>query len=584
MARSMGQAPTSRRVAGLTDHPPLVLLLGVATLVVGATLGVASLRDWSTIPAATRLVVPKGVSSHRLAAIVIAAQFVVLGRGLIQRRWLASRAMIAVVFVAAIVNTIGASPHHVVALSGLGVGVLLVATRRQFFVEPDTAKVAPTLTTAISMLLGLGVIITGWILWRHPATSSRPPLGHAARATIAAMAGADGALGQVTGTGAYHLAGALMAIASLIVLVTTVILLAPHAPPAVDVGDRRIVEGLVASSPVADGLSPMVLRHDKSYFFSPDGRAAIGYRVVSGIALFGGDPVGDPAAFPAAIDGFLEHAAQHGWRPAGIGARGDIAPQWTSRGLQSIGIGDEAVVNVEPFRLDTPRLRNVRQAAKRSVNFGVTTEVRREGELRPAEQLEFLGVAEEIWGHHGERGFSMNLDHVLDGERPETVVALARDATGRPVGFQRYAPSAGSSMLSLDTMVRLPDAPNGVNERMIVDVIDWSRSNGVERVSLNFAAFRELFEKANRSALEGLGFWGAHRFDRYIRVESLYRFNEKFRPDWVPRSVVFRSWVDIGWVILAAVQAEFGLRIPVSSDVVAERSRELTRFLPWVDR
>jgi lysylphosphatidylglycerol synthetase-like protein (DUF2156 family) len=576
-------APVRAPVPGLTDRPITVLLLGLATLLGGATLAVASLRSWALVPAGTRLIAPKGITSHPLAGVIIGVQFIVLGRGLLQRRWLASRAMILVVFVGAFVNAVGSSPHRVLALTGLGIGVLVVATRRQYRVEPDPNRVAPTLTTGVAMVLALGVLMTTWILWRHPATSGRPAIGHAARATIAAMAGADGALGQVTGNGAYHLAGALMAVTALIVLAVSIVLLAPHGPPVPDVADRRLVERLVAA-PDADGLAPFVLRHDKAYVFSPDGRAAIGYRVVSGIALFGGDPVGERASYPAAINAFLDHAAARGWRPAGIGARGDIAPLWDQRGLRSIGIGDEAVVATESFRLDTPRLRNVRQAVKRSANFGVVTEVRREGELRPAERDEFLAVAEAIWGHHGERGFSMNLDHVLDGERPEVVVALARDADQQAVGFQRYVPSAGGHLLSLDTMVRLPSAPNGVNERMIVDVIDWSRQHGVEHVSLNFAAFRALFETEDRKPFERLGFWGAHRLDRYIRVESLYRFNNKFRPAWVPRSVVFRSWVDVGWVLLAAVQAEFGLRVPGSGESVTERSRDLLRVLPWVDR
>lgn len=572
------------RVAGLTDRPWSVYGPAVATMLAGLSIALAGLRSWPATPMATRLIVPSTLATHRLAAFVVGAQFVVLGRGLVNRRWLAHRALTLVVFVGAFINTVGSEPHRVVAFIGLAIGVLLVATRDRYRVEPDLARVQHALTAAAGVVTAIAVVITGWLLWRHPATAGRPTLGHAAHAAAAAMVGADGTLGDLAGGRAGHLSALLMAVTALVVLAASVVVLAPHAPPEPDAdpAERRLVEAMV-DSPSADGLSPFVLRRDKAYVFSADGRAAIGYRVLSGVALFGGDPVGDPGSFDAAIDAFLRVCAERGWRPAGIGARGDLAPRWERRGLTSIGVGEEVVVEPAGFRLDTPRLRNVRQAVKRSANFGVTTTIQREGDLPVAVRDEFLDLAHRVWGSEGERGFSMNLDHVLDGERPELMVALARDAGGAPVGFQRYVASGGGRMLSLDTMVRVPEAPNGVNERMIVEMIGWAGAQGTERVSLNFAAFRELFEKEDRPPFERLGYWGIHRFDRYIKVESLYRFNNKFRPMWVPRSMVLRRWTDVGWVLLAALQAEFGLRVPFGTEARAERSREL-HPLPRVDR
>ena len=48
-------------------------------------------------------------------------------------------------------------------------------------------------------------------------------------------------------------------------------------------------------------------------------------------------------------------------------------------------------------------------------------------------------------------------------------------------------------------MPRTPLSPNGVNERLIVDMIDYARNHGYPRVSLNFAAFRPLLAQARSS-------------------------------------------------------------------------------------
>jgi lysyl-tRNA synthetase class 2 len=107
-------------------------------------------------------------------------------------------------------------------------------------------------------------------------------------------------------------------------------------------------------------------------------------------------------------------------------------------------------------------------------------------------------------------------------------------------------------------MRRGPGSPNGLNERMIADIMEYARDHGVGEVSLNFAAFRELFDTADRGALEQGGYLLIHLLDPFIKVESLYLFNRKFRPRYVPRSVVFPSWASIVPVAAALLMLEFG--------------------------
>jgi lysyl-tRNA synthetase class 2 len=43
---------------------------------------------------------------------------------------------------------------------------------------------------------------------------------------------------------------------------------------------------------------------------------------------------------------------------------------------------------------------------------------------------------------------------------------------------------------------------------------------------------------------------------RWFQIESLYKFNEKFQPAWVPRFLIFRSPKDLPRIGLAAMRAE----------------------------
>ncbi|KAA9148527.1 DUF2156 domain-containing protein, partial [Amycolatopsis acidicola] len=117
----------------------------------------------------------------------------------------------------------------------------------------------------------------------------------------------------------------------------------------------------------------------------------------------------------------------------------------------------------------------------------------------------------------------------------------------------------GEDGLSLDVMRRDRAADNGVNELMISELLLKAREHGVKYVSLNFAAFRKLMEQGRRIgagpvariSAKVLG-WASH----WIQIETLYRFNAKFQPDWVPRYLVFPGVRELPRVGVAVFEAE----------------------------
>lgn len=345
---------------------------------------------------------------------------------------------------------------------------------------------------------------------------------------------------------------------SLIVLgvsVALAVLLAPApAPKPGDEATRDRVKDLVAH-PSADTLAPFMLRRDKAYVFSRDGRAVLGYRVLFGVAVVGGDPVGAPGSLADAVNEFVRLCERSGWRPAVLGMRDELTPLWHRHGLRTVGIGDEVILDVTRFSLDGREMRNVRQAVQRTYNAGVTTTVVREDELSPELRAELADVSAQWLNGSRERGFSMILDELLTGAHPDCVLVIARDGD-HVVGFQRYAPAGPA--LSLDSMRRDRHGPNGLNERMIVDLVAYARVHNVQTVSLNFAAFRTLIDAGDeRTGLAKLGYWAMHRLDPLIQVESLYRFNAKFRPGYLARGVAFPSWASIPIIAAAMIGMEF---------------------------
>ena len=117
----------------------------------------------------------------------------------------------------------------------------------------------------------------------------------------------------------------------------------------------------------------------------------------------------------------------------------------------------------------------------------------------------------------------------------------------------------GSDGLSLDLMRRDRNAQPGVNDFLIVEAVKAASDLGVKRISLNFAVFRAALERGERiGAGPVLRAWRRILIfmSRWFQIESLYKFNAKFCPVWVPRFFVFPGTTDVLRVGIAALEAE----------------------------
>jgi lysylphosphatidylglycerol synthetase-like protein (DUF2156 family) len=153
----------------------------------------------------------------------------------------------------------------------------------------------------------------------------------------------------------------------------------------------------------------------------------------------------------------------------------------------------------------------------------------------------------------------MILDALLEAKHPGTKIAVAFDRDGKVVGFQRFATADRGREISQDLPWRVPGAPNGVDERLTFDMIEWAKQNDARRVSLCFAAFPGLYEAKPEGVVDRLGYWAAHRLDPLIKLESLYRYLRKFHALGKQRYVVLRIR-DLIPAAAAMLTLEFGVR------------------------
>jgi lysyl-tRNA synthetase class 2 len=305
----------------------------------------------------------------------------------------------------------------------------------------------------------------------------------------------------------------------------------------------------------------------------PQGRGS--YRIVGGVSLAAGDPLGDPEAWPGAISAWLDEADAHGWLPGVLGTSERGAEAYHRAGLDALELGDEAILRTADFTTEGRRMRVVRQAVSRCRRAGLRTTCCRVRDLDGATRAAVVKSAEAWRDGEIERGFSMALGRLADPADAEAVLVTCRDTSGELRGLLQLVPW-GTDGLSLDAMRRDRSAENGIIELMVTDLLAEAPTLGVARVSLNFAVFRSVFARGERlGAGPVLRLWRAVllQASRFWQIESLYRANAKFQPEWVPRFACFRSAADLPSVSLAALRAEAFLVAPAWWRNLGQRRR-----------
>jgi lysyl-tRNA synthetase, class II len=479
-----------------------------------------------------RGVLPPGVpAAARVAALAFGLGLVWLSRSLAARRRRAWQLAVALV--------VASSVAHLAKgldVEEASVGLLLLAAllryRSRFDVPSEPMPLRPALAT------GLG---------------------------LAAAAG--GALALEARGSVDRLSDTLAAVALVLAFRALHLWLRPLSQRVRQSGEeRRRVRELVRMYG-QDSLSFFALRRDKSWFFSPSRRSFLAYRVLGGVALVSGDPIGEEAEVPELLAEFQRVCRARGWRLALLGVRAELLPLARRLGLRAIKLGNEAVVRPERFSLEGRSIRKVRQSVARLRRAGYEFRLVAAADVDPVLRGELEHVSDAWRGRRCERGFSMAMDDLF--REGDALFALA-EQEGRVGGFLHLVPAAAGRSYSLSTMRRAPETPNGLMEFLVVEMIDWARTMRVEELSLNFCAFWDLIAPQPRTRPRAVVRAVLRAADRAFQLERLLVFTRKFAPEWRPRYVCVERLADVPRVGFAYLRVESLLTPP---SLTTRRSR-----------
>lgn len=304
-----------------------------------------------------------------------------------------------------------------------------------------------------------------------------------------------------------------------------------------------------------DSLSPFILRPDKALHLAAGG--VLSYRVVRGTAIVSSDPVAPDGRAPEVLAAFMTEARRRGWRVAVWGASERHLEAYRELGLRAVCVGEEAFVDPRRFTLEGRAVRKLRQSVHRVDRRGWTITVHDGRDIDPGLETDIVGL--ELQWRARQRhlhGFAMGMGRFDTEIRPDDLYVLARAPSGALGATMRFVGHSGK--LSLDTMRRVGETPNGLNEALVARALQTARERGIREVSLNYAGLAHLVrgKPVSNPLARMLTQLVMAPLGRRFQMERLVRFNEKFSPEWRPRYLLYETRGTLPKTVLRVLQVE----------------------------
>ena len=310
-------------------------------------------------------------------------------------------------------------------------------------------------------------------------------------------------------------------------------------------------------------LDYFALRDDKQWYFHRD--SLVAYAVFGGVCLVSPDPIGPFSERAHVWDSFRRYVDRQGWGLGVMGAGEEWLPTYQASGMRFVYIGDEAVVDPREFSLEGGKMKGLRQAVNRVARYGYTVRFLDPAQLDADDAARMAELMAKSRRGEQERGFSMMLGRLFDPRDTGLLLTLVEGPDGSPVAMCQFVPSPAIGGYSLDLMRRDPgDHPNGLLDFALCSTISHVKEQGMKGLSLNFAAMRSILEgESGDGVTQRVERWALRRLSGVLQIETLWRFNAKYEPKWLPRYIVFDSAEQFVPVAVQIMRAESLTEVPV---------------------
>ncbi|GAA3766755.1 hypothetical protein GCM10022240_18950 [Microbacterium kribbense] len=285
------------------------------------------------------------------------------------------------------------------------------------------------------------------------------------------------------------------------------------------------------------------------HWIDADGRGALAYRVIGGVALAIADPVCEPGREAGVISGFLALCDRQGLTPVFYSIHAQALTELRRRGWRYVSIGEETVVSLPGLELTGGLWKRVRQALAKAERQNLRTVWARWDELPAAMAAQIEALSEHWVAEKALPELGFTLGGLAELRDPDVLLLLAVDADDVLHAVTSWLPSWRGGVRvgwTLDFMRRSDEAMAEIMVYLIASAALRMRDAGIEVMSLSGAplATRPRTDTAPppaTSLLSRLLVWLAEVLEPVYGFRSLFEFKKKFHPEF---ETIYMAYAD----------------------------------------
>jgi phosphatidylglycerol lysyltransferase len=211
----------------------------------------------------------------------------------------------------------------------------------------------------------------------------------------------------------------------------------------------------------------------------------------------------------------------------------DHAATYRDLGLGQFKLGEEARIRLDDFALEGRERKSLRAAHNHGQRKGLAFEIVPRDAV-PAVLPELRQISTEwlVGKCTGEKGFSLGFFD--EGYLRNFPIAIVR-TEGQTLAFANVLEGPEKEELSVDLMRHRMEAPHGLMDYLLVELMLWGKDAGYRWFNLGMAPLAGLASGSLAPLWDRAGAFLFQHGEHFYNFEGLRDYKAKFDPVWSPR-------------------------------------------------
>lgn len=282
---------------------------------------------------------------------------------------------------------------------------------------------------------------------------------------------------------------------------------------------------------------------DKRLYFGKRREGLISYRVAGSFAIVLEEPVcEDKEKKIVLLEEFEEFCSESGLRSVYYRVEEESLDLFKSLGKKALIIGQEAIIDLQTFTLEGKDKKSMRNGLNSLQKKGFKVHIY----YAPIKDgvLQKLKYVSNSWLQRTNREEIVFTQGMFDWEKlkQQTIITIENEEE-QIFGFLNIIPDFVPGEATYDLIRNTDEAPGGVNDALIVALIEYCKSKNYKYLNLGLAPLsgidkaKDLPEKTLKFAYEKL--------QQFRHYRGLRDFKEKFTPIWHNKYLIYENHYDL---------------------------------------